>query len=127
MTLADVNADELAQRVGPDLNIGLSTVHRITAGKRQPRPWEIPVFSKALGIAEEFLTQGPSSGASSSMTSRLPVGLEERLAALGESVHQLLEWAKEDGERLARIERHLDEHAEVPPARRIDNRPGLRR
>lgn len=58
MTLADVSADELAERIGPDISIGVSTLHRITAGKRQPRPWEIPVFARELGVPEEFLLHG---------------------------------------------------------------------
>ena len=58
MVLANVSTAELVERIGTQLAIGRTTLHRITQGERPPRPLEIEPLARELGVPAWFLTDG---------------------------------------------------------------------
>lgn len=63
LVLADMTAAQLAAEVGEELEIGVGTIERVMQGRRPPRPWEVSVLARAIGVSTDFLLHGPSGGA----------------------------------------------------------------
>lgn len=110
---------QIAQRVGKSAE----AINRWERGAllKPPSKGDLRLLAEALGQSEEWLLEGDSrdNGLLELPASEDPALLE----AIEVAVRQLLEWAREDRERLARVERLLEARAAPPSAQTAGGPP----